>query len=88
MEQGQDYRAIESKVRACDLVRVRVRDITQGIQVAARLVVVQRNTRRPGLADYERSIWAAFDLKAEVGCKIPEILLSTRNGNSATHDLD
>jgi len=39
--------AIDSKLRACDLVRMRVRDITQGSQIARRAIVMQRKTKRP-----------------------------------------
>ena len=39
--------AIDSKLRACDLVRIRVRDVTQGSQVASRAIVMQRKTRHP-----------------------------------------
>jgi integrase len=39
--------AIDSKLRACDLVRLRVRDVAQGSQVASRAIVMQRKTRRP-----------------------------------------
>lgn len=39
--------AIDSKLRGCDLVNLRVRDITHGNQVLARAMVVQRKTQRP-----------------------------------------
>ena len=39
--------AIDSKLRACDLVRIRVRDVTHGDQVASRAIVMQRKTKRP-----------------------------------------
>ena len=39
--------AIDSKLRACDLVRLRVRDVTQAGQVASRATVLQRKTKRP-----------------------------------------
>ncbi|MGK2924640.1 MAG: tyrosine-type recombinase/integrase [Lysobacterales bacterium] len=39
--------AIDSKLRACDLVSVRVRDVTQGSQVASRAIIMQRKTKRP-----------------------------------------
>ena len=39
--------AIDSKLRACDLVRLRVRDIAHGDQVARRTMVMQRKTQRP-----------------------------------------
>jgi len=34
-------------VRGCDLVNLRVRDITHGNQILARAMVVQRKTQRP-----------------------------------------
>ena len=37
--------AIDSKLRACDLVRLRVRDVAQGSQVACRAIIMQRKTR-------------------------------------------
>jgi len=39
--------AVDSKLRSCDLVRLRVRDITHGNQVANRAIVMQQKTRRP-----------------------------------------
>ena len=39
--------AIDSKLRGCDLVSLRVRDITHGTQILARAMVVQRKTQRP-----------------------------------------
>ncbi len=39
--------AIDSKLRACDLVCLRVRDVAQGGQVARRAMVMQRKTKRP-----------------------------------------
>ena len=39
--------AIDSKLRGCDLVNLRVRDIMHGNQILARAMVVQRKTQRP-----------------------------------------
>ena len=39
--------AIDSKLRGCDLVNLRVRDIAHGNQVLARAMVIQRKTQRP-----------------------------------------
>ncbi len=39
--------AIDSKLRGCDLVNLRVRDIAHGNQILARAMVVQRKTQRP-----------------------------------------
>lgn len=38
---------IDSKLRACDLVSLRVRDVCQGDRVSARAIVMQRKTQRP-----------------------------------------
>lgn len=39
--------AIDSKLRGCDLVSLRVRDVTHGNQVLPRAMVIQRKTQRP-----------------------------------------
>jgi integrase len=39
--------AIDSKLRGCDLVGLRVCDVAQGGRVAPRAIVMQRKTRRP-----------------------------------------
>src|SRR5207302_8052519 len=39
--------AIDSKLRRCDLVGLRVRDVVQGIHVAPRAIVIQKKTQRP-----------------------------------------
>ena len=39
--------AIDSKLRGCDLVRLRVRDVVHGGQVVARATVMQRKTGQP-----------------------------------------
>jgi integrase len=39
--------AIDSKLRACDLVGLRVRDVTQGSNIANRAIVMQQKTKRP-----------------------------------------
>jgi len=39
--------AIDSKLRACDLVRLRVQDVTHGGQIQTRATVMQRKTKRP-----------------------------------------
>src|SRR5436309_14834393 len=38
---------IDSKLRGCDLVSLKVRDICHGDQVASRAVVMQHKTQRP-----------------------------------------
>ena len=39
--------AIDSKLRGCDLVKLTVKDVTHGANVAARAIVVQQKTHRP-----------------------------------------
>lgn len=39
--------AIDSKLRGCDLVALRLRDVAQGHGIAARAIVLQRKTQRP-----------------------------------------
>lgn len=39
--------AIDSKLRACDLVKIRVRDIAHGSHISARAIVMQQKTQRP-----------------------------------------
>ena len=39
--------AIDSKLRGCDLVSLRVRDVYQGTMVSSRAIVMQRQTQRP-----------------------------------------
>jgi integrase len=39
--------AIDSKLRGCDLVGLRVRDVVQGSHVAPRAIVMQKKTQRP-----------------------------------------
>jgi site-specific recombinase XerC len=39
--------AIDSKLRACDLVKLRVSDVSHGGQMASRAIVMQQKTGRP-----------------------------------------
>ena len=39
--------AIDSKLRGCDLVKLRIGDLVSGGRVRSRAIVVQRKTRRP-----------------------------------------
>jgi hypothetical protein len=38
---------IDSKLRACDLLKLKVRDVSHGERIAARAIVVQQKTSRP-----------------------------------------
>jgi len=39
--------ALDSKLRACDLVKLKVRDISHGDRIASRAIVMQQKTKRP-----------------------------------------
>jgi integrase len=39
--------AIDSKLRACDLVKLRVRDVAHGERISTRAMVMQQKTQRP-----------------------------------------
>ena len=39
--------AIDSKLRSCDLVKLRVRDVCHGDHVATRAIIMQQKTQRP-----------------------------------------
>jgi integrase len=45
--QGRLREGIDSKLRACDLVKLRVRDVCHGDRLAARAIVLQQKTQRP-----------------------------------------
>ena len=40
--------AIDSKLRGCDLVALRLRDISHGAAIAKRAIILQKKTGRPG----------------------------------------
>jgi integrase len=55
--------AIDSKLRGCDVVKVKIGDLVSGGQVRARAIVVQQKTQRPvrfELMDQERSSLLAW----------------------------
>src|SRR5438093_11788592 len=64
--------AIDSKLRGCDLIGLRVRDVVQGSHVANRAIVMQKKTQRPiqfEITEQTRdavAVWiATADLKPE-----------------------
>lgn len=61
--------AIDSKLRACDLVSLRVRDVAHGNQVAKRAMIIQRKTQRPvqfEITDPTRDAVAAWIAKTQL----------------------
>jgi hypothetical protein len=39
--------AIESKLRGCDLVKIRIRDIVAGPEIRTQAIIIQQKTGRP-----------------------------------------
>lgn len=84
--------ALDSKLRGCDLVDLRVRDIAHGNQIMSRAMVMQRKTQRPvqfELTELTREAVAAWiakeGLKAEqylLDC-MPALCLPKRTSGSS-----
>jgi integrase len=75
--------AIDSKLRGCDLVNLRVRDISHGNQLLPRAMVVQQKTQRPvqfELTEPTRSAVGAWIAKAHL--KPEEYLFPSRLASS------
>ena len=71
--------AIDSKLRGCDLVSLKVRDVTHGNQVVLRASVMQHKTQRPvqfELTDPTREAVGAWIAKAKL--KPDEFLFPSR----------
>jgi integrase len=61
--------ALDSKLRACDLVRLRVRDVTQGGRLLARASIVQQKTGLPvrfEITEHTRTALAAWIAAAKL----------------------
>jgi integrase len=75
--------AIDSKLRGCDLVNLRVRDVAHGNQMLSRAIVVQRKTQRPvqfELTEDTRNAVSAWIAKANL--KLEQYLFPSRLKNS------
>ena len=61
--------AIDSKLRACDLTKLRVRDIAHGAKVSSRAIVMQQKTHRPvqfEITEQTRTALEAWIRKAQL----------------------
>ena len=75
--------AVDSKLRGCDLVNLRVSDVVHGSQIMTRAMVVQRKTQRPvqfELTDQTRNAVTAWIAKANL--KWEQYLFPSRSHNS------
>lgn len=71
--------AIDSKLRGCDLVKLRVSDVTQGGRAQSRAQVIQQKTRRPVQFEITAQTRQALDRWiAEAGLEPPSYLFPSR----------
>lgn len=74
---------IDSKLRACDLVALKVRDVCHGDQVATRAIVMQHKTQRPVQFEITQSTREALKAWIEhTGLKQDDYLFPSRLHNS------
>ena len=74
---------IDSKLRACDLVRLRVRDVCHGDRVAARAMVLQQKTQRQVQFEITTQTREALERWIErVGLKSESFLFPSRVSKS------
>ena len=75
--------AIDSKLRGCDLVKIRLSDVSHGTQIAHRSIIMQQKTHRPVqfelTAQTRQSIaqWVAYS-----GLEAEDYLFKSRNRQS------
>ena len=77
--------AVDSKLRACDLVKLRVRDVCHGDRVATRAVVMQQKTQQPvqfEITEPTREAISAWISRAKLR---PEDHLFSSRGSDLTH---
>lgn len=77
--------AIDSKLRACDLVALRVSDISQGGRVAKRAIIQQKKTRTPvqfEITNQTKESVTAWIEKA--GLRSGDYLFPSRSGHIST----
>jgi integrase len=77
--------AIDSKLRGCDLVSLRVRDVTHGNQVLSRAQVIQRKTQRPVQFELTESTRKAVDAWLEKAALRSEQYLFPSRLSSSQH---
>jgi integrase len=71
--------AIDSKMRGCDLVQLRVRDVAHGDRIAARTIVMQQKTQRPVQFEItEPTRKAVFAWIRHAGLKAEDYLFPSR----------
>jgi len=78
--------AIDSKLRGCDLVDLRLRDISHGNQIMSRAIVMQQKTKRPvqfEITEQTREAVTAWIAKANLN--LEQYLFPSRLSKSPPH---
>lgn len=80
--------AIDSRLRACDLVGLRVRDVTHGMHIGSRGCVVQRKTKRPVQFEITPQTKASLIYQRTKNLRAVQLLLGHSKIESAVRYLD
>jgi integrase len=76
--------AIDSKLRGCDLVQLRVRDVSRGKRIATRAVILQRKTQLPVQFEItEQTREAIRSWMNRAGLQFDQCLFPSRLANSS-----
>jgi integrase len=76
---------IDSKLRACDLLKLRVRDICHGERIAARAIVVQQKTSKPVQFEITESTRTALTDWIKLSGLAPESFLFPSRVRASPH---
>ena len=75
--------AIDSKLRGCDLIKLRVTDISHGGYISARALVMQQKTHRPVQFEItEQTRTSLSDWIKQAGIKLSDFIFPSRVHNS------
>src|SRR5438552_14356845 len=74
--------AIDSKLRGCDLVGLRVHDVVKGSHVAARAIIMQKKTERPVQFEITEQTRDAVAARMSTAHLKPEQFLFPSDGHS------
>jgi integrase len=77
--------AVDSKLRSCDLVKLRVRDVTRGDRVASRAIVMQQKTQRPVLFEITEQTRESLTTWISSASRRPEDYLFPSRIRSSPH---
>ncbi|MBF0266708.1 MAG: tyrosine-type recombinase/integrase [Gammaproteobacteria bacterium] len=75
--------AIDSKLRSCDLVKLKVADVTHGPHVSKRAIIVQQKTKRPVQFELTKNTRESVgELISSANLKFSDFLFKSRLKNS------